>query len=149
MAIGYGYVAPAFGGSSGGRKTLRYKSRPIYTTPNKTDFTEVLSVKLLVTYNDEHQFSVTLRLDGRRLKCEVAAAALSVENSRLAADYYLFRTFLDVVPEEGGIGTFLSVEIAKTLHVSNLFRFSGMNVYALSRAGLASEFLAGGLIANG
>lgn len=149
MAVGYCYVDYPFGGSSAGRKAFRYTSRPVYAGEDKTTFSELISARVLITYNDVLPFAIVVRSDSGRNVCTAAAESLSVESSRQAGDYANIRKAVDVVPQEGCTGSFFQTQIDKTLHPSNKMRMSGVNYYTLPRPGLESEFIATGVVANG
>ena len=146
MAIGYGYTQYVIGGASSGRKSFRYSSRPLYANVERTEVSELMSARLLITANDDRDLDLSLNSDDGRIICAFVYDDVEVVSTQSATKWNNIRKFVDLVPQAGCLSSFFSVILSKSIDTE--FRFSGLDLYALPRPQYGSEFILGGTISG-
>lgn len=137
-------VSKPVGGCNPVNIPFRFKSRPLYYSDKKNQFAEIIFAIIFCEFNDTLNYDVMLLTDKERYIITISYDEDErVVSALAAAGRPYFRKFIQGVPPPGAIGSFFQVEINKTVHHLNGYKFIGVDIYAADRPGVGPEFIAG------
>lgn len=128
---------------------VSYKSRPVYPGENKSVFYELMDTIAYCEFSDDavlgNSFVLSMHSDSKRFTENYDYSSNGQSETQLAAaGHTSIRHSIQMIPEEGFLGTFFQIGFEKVAPTDGHFDYFGCRMSVLPRQGLGPEFMVGG-----
>jgi hypothetical protein len=123
----------------------------VYFGPERRSVSEIFDAVLHCEFADTKDFDVSLRTDNeRQISSSEYTATEAVVNNQAAAGRPHFRHNVQMVPQAGEFGSFVQVDIEKTIPNDGAFKYFGFDSHHIPHPEIDPEFIMGGdTVGNG